>query len=210
MPGINASLEVTGVAQYIAKLHAMQGRQLAAVTYESFKKSSRKHIVPRIASKRGWKYGGHGGKHPTKGLLGSRSKITAKKVKTRPGEYMAVSVKPRGWAGTVSAWVVRGTKEHDIRAAAPDRVVVGEAADGWGTWETSGRVRRHAIPYRGGYYSRVTHPGAEPDDYIGRAMAGVDKTVVDQLAADMFKAADQAAVKSTTRAAARAAARAAR
>ena len=193
MSGIQTSFTVTGVAPFLAKLNEITDpKKLERTTRDSLGRSARKVLAPRMAAHGGWKYGGHGGKNPTKGLLGDRRKITARKVRTRSGEFVAVSVKPRGWASAVSAWVVKGTKPHVIRARRAGMSGVDSRARriNRGT-ETLGD--RGALAFGGRFASVVQHPGAQPTDYIHDAVQGTEKLVMDALAKDLFRQMDKAA-----------------
>jgi len=164
--------DVTGVAPFLAKLQELSDpKKLERTTRASLGRAGRKIIAPRMARGDGWKYGGHGGANPTKGILGKRSAVTARRVRTRSGEYVAVSVKFRGWAGTVAAWTVQGTKPHVIRA----------------------RAQSGALAFGGRFAKEVQHPGAKPTPFVYDAVQGTERLVMDALAADLFRQMDRAA-----------------
>ncbi len=158
------AFDVTGVAALLQRLDGFQGAKLRTKTTASLRSSANKVIAPRLVRSGGWKYGGHAGKWDTRGLLGRRRSVTAKNIRTRSGEFVAISVKPRGPAGTIEAWVVKGTKPHDITAGSMGALVVGS-----------------------GFYGTVHHPGATATDYIGQASRGIPEgAVLEQLAKDLF------------------------
>lgn len=210
MAGITTSFETTGVAPFLAKLHSLADRrELEKTTRSTFQRVGNKVIAPRIAKASGWRYGGHEGKYPTKGILGNRRRITARRIRTRSGEFVAVSVKHRGWEGTVAAWTIKGTKPHVIAATgrgpfgrqAPGSVVrvINRAEAGTGylgaTHRSSGDLTRtgKALLIQGYYRERVRHPGAEPTDFVRDAVQGIESVVLEELARDLFKQADKAA-----------------
>ena len=187
--GLTLSFDVTGVAPFLARLHEITDpRKLERTTRSSLGRSAQKVIAPRLAGVRGWRYGGHGGANPTKGLMGERRRITARRIRTRPGEYVAISVKPRGWAGTVEAWVVKGTRPHLIRARAAGDAGVDSRARSLN--RSGGAV---ALRIAGRFANIVEHPGAQPTDYIRTAAMGTERLVMDALAADLFRQMDKAA-----------------
>lgn len=187
--GLRISFEVTGLAPILAQLHEISDpKKLEKTTRESLGRSAVKIIAPRLAENPGWKYGGHGGANPTKGLLGNRRKITARKVRTRHGEMVAISVKPRGWAGTVEAWVVKGTRPHVIRARGAGQSGVDSRARRINRGTETLRDRG-ALAFGGRFAQVVKHPGAEPTNYIHDAIApSMERQVVDQLEKDIFAA----------------------
>lgn len=193
MAGLVTSFEVTGVAPFLARLHELSDpRKLERTTRASLGRSATKVIAPRLTEPRDWRYGGHGGKNPTKGLLGQRRRVTARRVRTRPGEFVAISVKHRGWAGTVLAWVVKGTKPHIIRARiAGERGVDSRARRINRGTETL--LDRGVLAFGGRFVTVVEHPGAEPQDFVREAIRGAEGPLMDQLARDLFAAMDRAA-----------------
>lgn len=200
--GMRVSFEVTGLGSVIAQLREISDpAKLEKTTRESMGRSAAKVIAPRLAKAGGWKYGGHGGRYPTKGLLGERRRITARRLRTRPGEYVAIGVKPRGWAATVEAWVVKGTKPHVIRARA------GSHSQG-GVDSRARRINRGtatladrgALLIGGRFVERVDHPGAQPRDYIREAITpDLERQVVEQLERDIFAAVERAKRKAGTK-----------
>lgn len=200
--GLAVSFEVTGMASVLAQMMEISDpRKLEKTTRQSLGRSAQKIIAPRLAAASGWKYGGHGGRYPTKGILGKRQSITARRLKTQPGEFVAISVKPRGWAGTVEAWVVKGTKPHVIRAR-------GGSQSQSGTDSRARRINRGTETLRdrgallvgGRFISVVQHPGAQPRDYIHDAMTpDVAAQVQEQLVKDIFAAMERAKRKAGTK-----------
>lgn len=203
--GITTSFEVTGVAPFLARLQEVSDpRRLERTTRASLGSAGRKVIAPRLAETSGWTYGGHGGAYPTKGILGQRGKVTARRVRTRQGEYVAVSVKFRGWPGTVAAWVVKGTRPHVIAATgrgpygrhAPSSVVRSINRNYIGKeFRSSGALTRtgKALVIRGQYRERVQHPGARPTPFVHGAVQGTERLVMEALSADLFRQMDRAA-----------------
>jgi hypothetical protein len=191
MAGITTSMDVTGVAPFLAKLQEISDpRKLERTTRASLGRAAKKVIAPRMAKGTGWKYGGHGGRYPTKGILGSTSKISARKVRIRQGEYVAVSVKFRGWPGRVAAWAAQGTDPHVIRARG-DR----GGPTNPGTYSKARAINRGTamLAFSGRYAARVSHPGAAPTDFVHDAVQGTEHLVMEALTADLFKAMDRAA-----------------
>ena len=191
MSGIVTSFEVTGVAPFLARLQEISDpRKLERTTRASLGRAGRRIIAPRMARKSGWKYGGHGGRYPTKGILGSTSKVTARRVRTRQGEYVAVSVKFRGWPGRVAAWAAQGTDPHVIRARG-DR----GGPTNPGTYSKARAINRGTamLAFSGLYAARVSHPGAQPTDFVHDAVQGTEHLVMEALAADLFRQMDRAA-----------------
>ena len=205
MPGISTSFEATGVASFLAALGTFTDpKELERTTRTSLGNSGKKVIAPRLAGVKGWKYGGHGGANPTKGILGDRRKITARKVRTRHGEFVAVSIKHRGWAGTVAAWTTQGTTPHVIAATgrgpygrqAPSSVVRSINREYTGrTRRSSGDLTRtgKALLIQGYYRERVQHPGAQPTDFVHDAVQGADVEIMAALSKDLMRRAQRAA-----------------
>ena len=194
---LSMRFEVTGLAPLLAQLQEISDpKKLERTTRQSLGRSAVKIIAPRLAQQAGWRYGGHGGRYPTRGLLGDRRKITARKVRTRAGEMVAISVKPRGWAGTVEAWVVKGTKPHVIRARGGSHSQSGVDSRARrinrGT-ETLGD--RGALRVGGRFLAVVHHPGAQPKDYIHDAVSdpAIPRLIVEQLGKDIDAAMKRAA-----------------
>lgn len=180
------SFEVTGIAPALARLENLTGRKLASRTAASLSRSTRRVMVPIIAKSTGWKYGGHGGRYPTKGILGKRQSITVRRIRTRPGEMVALSVKPRGWAGTIEAWVVKGTKEHVIRA----RSAVGSSPSNLQLRSLNGNASgggAMALVINGLFSEQVHHPGAKPTPYIATAARAGIAQLTSALADDLTK-----------------------
>lgn len=203
--GITTSFETTGVAAFLAKVHSLgDRREIEKTTRSTFQRVGNRIVAPRMAKASGWRYGGHGGAYPTKGILGNRRRITTRRIRTRSGEFVAVSVKHRGWEGTVAAWTIKGTKPHVIAATgrgpfgrqAPSSVVrsINRSYTGK-THRSSGDLTRtgKALLIQGYYRERVEHPGAEPTDFVHDAVQGIEKQVLDELARDLFRQADKAA-----------------
>lgn len=188
-----SGFEVTGVAPFLAKLHELSDpRKLERTTRESLGRAGRKIIAPRMAQSSSWKYGGHGGRYPTKGILGKRSAITARKVRTRQGEYVAVSVKFRGWPGRVAAWTVQGTKPHVIRARGSGQTGVDSRARRINRG-TETLTDRGALAFGGRFVQVVQHPGAKPTPFVYDAVQGTERLVMAALEADLFRQMDRAA-----------------
>jgi hypothetical protein len=191
--GITTSFETTGVAAFLAKVHSLgDRREIEKTTRSTFQRVGNRIVAPRMAKSSGWRYGGHGGAYPTKGILGNRRKITARRIRTRSGEFVAVSVKHRGWPGTVAAWTIKGTKPHVIRARGAGKTGVDSRARriNRGTETIPDRA---ALFFGGRYAMVVDHPGAEPTDFVHDAVQGIEKQVLDELARDLFRQADKAA-----------------
>lgn len=194
--GLTTRFEVTGVAPFLAKLHEISDpKKLERTTRASLGTSARKVIAPRLAATTGWRYGGHSGRYPTKGILGDARKITARRVKTRAGEYVAISVKYRGWPGVVAAWTVKGTKPHVIRArfnraGSNSRAGVDSRARRMNRG-TSGP--KDALLVQGRLVSVVEHPGARPTPFVHAAAQGVERLVMQQLEKDLFAQMEKAA-----------------
>lgn len=193
MPGITTSFEVTGVAPFLAKLNEITDpRKLERTTRDSMGRAAKKVIAPRMTQTGGWKYGGHGGRYPTKGILGKRSAVTARKVRTRQGEYVAVSVKFRGWAGRVAAWTIQGTNPHIIRARGAGRTGVDSRARRINRG-TETLIDRGALAIGGRFFMVVEHPGAKPTPFVYDAVQGTEHLVMEALAADLFRQMEKAA-----------------
>jgi hypothetical protein len=191
------SVSVTGVAPLLAKLHEISDpKKLERTTRESLGRAARKVIAPRIAARgsSGWKYGGHGGAYPTKGLLGQRARITARRIRTRSGEYVAIGIKPRGWAGTVEAWVVKGTRPHVISTKRRAERKGQTGVDSLARRINRGGYTGGALQIANGVFvSTVKHPGAAPTDYIHEAVQGIERMILAQLAVDLYEAMEKAA-----------------
>ena len=191
--GLTTSFEVTGVAPFLAKLHEISDpKKLERTTRASLGASAKKVIAPRMAATSGWRFGGHGGAYPTKGILGDARKITARRVKVRPGEYVAISVKYRGWPGTVAAWTVTGTKPHVIRARRAGQKGVDSRARRINRGTETLRDRG-ALAFGGRFVSEVQHPGARPTPFVHAAAQGVERLVMQQLEKDLFAQMEKAA-----------------
>lgn len=180
MPG--QVFELTGIATYLAMLRSLQGKQLESVTRKSLSKAAQKIIAPAIASAgaTGWRYGGRsGGKYPTKGLLGKRSKVTSRMVRPREGEFVAISTKPRVW---FLHMVVRGTKPHVITARNRSTGARASSHDVRALNRANREGGASALAFNGRFVAEVSHPGAASTDYIPAAVAGKEVAVLDELA----------------------------
>lgn len=189
---MQTSFQVTGVASLLAQIHEISDpRKLESTTRASLGRSAVRVVAPRLAEPRGWKYGGHGGRYPTKGILGNRRRVTARRVRTRAGELVAISVKHRGWEGTVAAWTVRGTRPHIVRARGSGQTGVDSRARRINRGTETVRDRG-ALAFGGRFASLVEHPGAEPTPFVHDAAQGLEGPIMDALAADLFRQIERA------------------
>ena len=115
-------ISVTGTAKVLAKLHKLQGKPLEKAVRDSLQKTSRKVLVPAV------KAGAPKGQNSPWNRPGERyakmkkkggplaKKVTVRTIRKRPGEFVAVSTKPRTW---YTHFVIRGTRPHVITVRGP-------------------------------------------------------------------------------------------
>jgi hypothetical protein len=187
--GITTSFHTTGVARLLAQIDSISNEhgQLEKLTQTTFDRTGRGVIVPAIASHTPHKYGGHGGKYPTKGLLSKKQKITGRKVRLRQGEFVARSFKPRFWFAHM---VIQGTRPHVISARGMGGVRASNATLRRMNKGVAGRAE--ALYFGGRFASKVQHPGAEPTDYVHEAAQGKEQALMDALAQDLVRQMDRA------------------
>lgn len=173
---LRTDFKTTGVATILYNLDELRGRKLQSTTARALGAGAGKVFGPAIAAATPHKYGGHGGEYPTKGLLKRRQQITSRRVKTRPGELVAISIKPRQW---FFKFVVGGTKSHLIHAANAALLRVASGRTVRAMNQRPGSVR--ALFFHGIFRTLVHHPGAKPDDYIRRAAQGKGPALMHEL-----------------------------
>lgn len=172
--------QVSGLEELLAGLGALDHKGIQNLATASLKRSSAGLVravrreapvgpSPHVSSAKG--------KRGSKGPL-SRN-VTARKLRTRQGELVAISVGPRAW---YKHFVIRGTRPHIIEArdaggvraeSADIRRINRYEAGGY----TSDRANsRHALRLaraaQGRFVSRVRHPGARGNDFVSRAARG--------------------------------------
>lgn len=162
-------MEVRGVKEALEATSNLQGKKLASTTASVMGSGARTVVAPEIARATPNKYGGH---RTTKGMLSNMRKITSRRVKPRPGELVAISIKPRVWFFHM---VVGGTQPHIISAVLPDgarasRGIVKMLNRGPSGYK-SPTDKARALFFSGVFRAEVRHPGAKPNDYISRVMA---------------------------------------
>lgn len=207
MSGSGIDIRVTGLDEVLAALGALDHKGLTKLASASMKRSSKGLITairreapigpsPHASSDRG--------KRGRKGPL-SRN-VTARQVRTRQGEMVAISVAPRAW---YKHFVIRGTRRHVIEASAGGVRATGSQVRAINRLERDEYVSARVVRRRGEvigrtraliiantFRTRVEHPGARGDDFVARAARGQVAVFRAALARDIearFEAAAQAA-----------------
>lgn len=158
---IQTHFVIEGLPAALRRVTSLKQPELGRRAKRSLTAAMRKVLVPSIIDHTPHRFGGHGGKYPTKDLLTKRQKITVRSVRLRAGEVTAVSVKPRVW---FEHFVAGGTDPHFIPARSGGSLL-----------------------FRGHFSAGVMHPGAQAQDYIHDAAQGKEGAIVDQLARDLMK-----------------------
>src|ERR1044071_9317573 len=100
------SVTLEGTAALAKRLTGMSGKELQRKAQSSLGTSVRAIVVPAVKHEENFRYHGKGAKHK------STKQRTTAKIKTRPGELIAYSVRPRTYQAHLA---IGGTKAHDIK-----------------------------------------------------------------------------------------------
>lgn len=163
--GMRYDIEIRGLREYISALKSLDERSLRREATNSLKRSGRTEVAPAISAAIAGAVenpGSHRGPSGNRGRGGPlETSVKALVAKRRPGELVAISVKPRAyWAG----WFIRGTKPHTIKAKNALALSVG-----------------------GGFYAQVQHPGAKSHNVVGPAARNKAAAVQRHLRDDLFR-----------------------
>lgn len=160
------SLEVTGVRDTVARLKGLSGKELEKKTNLFIAKAVRGVVQPAVRAEaprgKGRPKGAY--PHPAGNL---KAQITTRKIRTRPGEMVAYSVRPRKKA-FYAHMVIGGTKPHKITPRG--------LGGGFGSRlaRSANRGGALALSFGGVMSSYVDHPGAKPNPFVARAAARLD------------------------------------
>lgn len=184
---------VTGLDELLAALGDLDRKGLQNIAASSLKRSTPGLVravrreaptgpSPHVSAARG--------KRGRKGPL-SRN-VTARKVRARQGELVAISVGPRAW---YKHFVIRGTRPHVIAAQGADGARAGSSdirrinryeAGGYTSDRANSRkALRLARAASGRFVVRVRHPGARGNDFVRRAARGQAGPLRQALARDI-------------------------
>lgn len=200
----DVDFRVTGIAELLAGLGALDQKGLAKLATASMKRSTKglqdaiKRDAPRGPEPHA---SARRGKRGKKGPL-SRT-VTTRTIRKRQGEMVALQVGPRAW---YKHFVIRGTRRHVIEATDSSGARAGSdslrrinrfAAGGYTSGSANSRkARALAIGDSRRFVFRVHHRGARGNDFVSRAARGRQHQIRDALARDIatrFEAASRAA-----------------
>ena len=134
------TIELTGLASTLKRVKGLSGTELRRKATLAVGRTVEERVVPAVKAEERFK--GHG---KTPGQM--KKATTARKLRTRPGEVVAFSVKARTFYAPM---VIGGTKPHPIRPK-------------------NARALSFTIGGRRIVVASVAHPGAQRNPFIARA-----------------------------------------
>lgn len=159
---VRLDVEITGIAQVLEELGYYRGDQLSEAAAKGISRGLQRAAVPALKAA-----APVGGPHDPWTRLPSGSKkkggplnrkISVRKVRKRPGEMAALKVGPNTW---YDSWPITGTKPHVITAR--------DFTHGRATSRQVRQMNRgRALLFNGIFAERVMHPGAKPNNWVGR------------------------------------------
>lgn len=153
------TIEIRGLDHVLKRIHGLERTELRRKAIRVMGQVARDTVLPAIVDEEHFK--GHG---KTPGAM--RKKTTVRKLRTRPGEVVAYSVRPRTF---YTPMVIGGTKPHTIR---PKRA----------------KALSFYIGNRRIVTGFVQHPGAKPNPIISRAARRIDATkIASRLGKELMK-----------------------